>query len=464
MKICGRGIQFLQIINNRGDVRICGWLQNGGEVIGSLSEKSLYDIYHGERMNQIVTQLSSGDYSYCDIDACHLLANGQVDQQLVEMEALPEYPEALYLAFEQTCNYRCSCCSMHRVLENQIKNTVDIEKDYKMIEERIADVLPHLKLISANGLGELFASKHTMNILANWKPISPKEEITVQLETNGSLFNRKNWDKISNLGEYNLQVSVTVMSFDETTYQVLSGTSLPVENIKENLKFISELRQKGIINYFELATVYQDRNFRTLPQFVEEALKYKPDYIRLRAFAPWGNLDREIEWFSDVRGKYHPYHQEFLEIMKHPILKNPIVHDWSGGRESTVNNFPISEIRKWTQAKSDILRELIINDEFIGKIIEMIGNKTVSVYGCGDVGKAVVHVLKSRVKINAILDRGIDGVFDGVCIVKPYMADERIKSGVVLQTVTYDRERIIQYLRNLNYNGEIIDVRDMVCC
>ena len=35
----------------------------------------------------------------------------------------------------------------------------------------------------------------------------------MELETNGSLFNEKNWSYISNLGQYHLSVSITVLSF-----------------------------------------------------------------------------------------------------------------------------------------------------------------------------------------------------------------------------------------------------------
>ena len=71
-----------------------------------------------------------------------------------------------------------------------IKQTVQRRK---AIEKNLAEALPHAKFISANGCGELFASPSILNQLANWRPLAPKEECSVYLETNGSLFNEENW-------------------------------------------------------------------------------------------------------------------------------------------------------------------------------------------------------------------------------------------------------------------------------
>ena len=104
-----------------------------------------------------------------------------------------------------------------------------------------------------------------MGLMQNWEPNYPVAECKATIETNGSLFNEKNWKKVENLSRFNLHVAITVMSFEEEAYQYLSGTKLPVSNIIDNLHFVKELRERGIINYLELATVYQEGNFRTLP-------------------------------------------------------------------------------------------------------------------------------------------------------------------------------------------------------
>ena len=46
MKICERGLNFIQVIDVHGKIRVCGW--NRGGVIGSLLENDLSTIYHGK--------------------------------------------------------------------------------------------------------------------------------------------------------------------------------------------------------------------------------------------------------------------------------------------------------------------------------------------------------------------------------------------------------------------------------
>lgn len=53
MKLCKRAKDFVQIINEDGAIRICGWLTEGG-IIGHLPQNSLDEIYHSEAAELIV--------------------------------------------------------------------------------------------------------------------------------------------------------------------------------------------------------------------------------------------------------------------------------------------------------------------------------------------------------------------------------------------------------------------------
>ncbi len=460
MKVCKR-VNFIQIFDNKGTTRICGWLKDGG-IIGRLADQSMKEIYHGEKMQHYLDMLSKGDYSNCRIDACPLLSNDEVNEHLVEIDKLPEYPEELYLAFEQTCNYRCTSCTVHDHLLEEQRNSCNLSEDYELIEDRLKDVLPYIKKISANGQGEVFASPHILNILTNWNPINPVEECSVDIETNGSLFNRQNWKKIENLGKYKLSVYVTVMSFDEKTYQYLSGTSLSIQNIIDNLKFMQELRKKEIINYLEIATVYQERNFRTLPEFVHKALEFDPDCIRLRPYEPWTKKDWELRWFADVRGKYHPYHQEFLEVMKNPIFKNPKVYNQGGGLDSESDNFPISRIREMAEEKCYVLTQLCTNKVFTDSLKEIIGSDSIVLDGIGDISKALVGLLEGKIEIPAILDRAKSGKHCDIDVVNPTLASEEIRKKPIMLTVMYNKDDIQEYLRERGFVGKIFDIREVI--
>lgn len=354
-KICERILNFVQIVDYKGTVRLCGWLNNN--TIGSLSHQSMEEIFHGKYANELRERLLNNDYSMCKIDACPYLAMNDIDNHLVEIDEIPEYPEELHLAFENVCNYHCMSCTIHDVmLKNRAK---DLESGYNKIEKELEEVLPHVKRLGANGCGELFVSKRILKLLSEWKPLASPEEITVFLETNGSLFDEEHWKQIENLGQYHLSVAITVMSFDEPTYQLLSGTRLPISQIEDNLRFVKSLREQGIVNYFEIATVVQERNFRTIPEFARRCIKeFGADYVRLRPFMPWGSQEPEIEWFMDIRNPKHPYYSEYKEIQKDEIFRHPLVHDWSGGLDSAcVQTFPY----KLSYFKEQILTEIMSN-------------------------------------------------------------------------------------------------------
>ena len=256
MRICKRAVDFVQVINENGDVRLCSWLYDGG-VIGRLTEKTMKEIYHSKEAELIQEYHCNGNHSNCNPNACPYVANDTVKENEIEIDKIPEYPESLYLAYENVCNYRCVMCTIPDCMQRT--EAKEREKKLQRIDKELEKILPYVKNISANGLGELFVSKHTLNLLSKWKPLAKKEECSVLLETNGALFNKENWEKISNLGQYNLSVAITVLSFEEEIYRELSGTTLPISNLIDNLHFVKSLREKGIINYFEIATVYQEK-------------------------------------------------------------------------------------------------------------------------------------------------------------------------------------------------------------
>ena len=53
------------------------------------------------------------------------------------------------------------------------------ESKLDRIDNEIKKALPYVKHISANGLGELFTSRHILKLLSEWTPVSESSEISV---------------------------------------------------------------------------------------------------------------------------------------------------------------------------------------------------------------------------------------------------------------------------------------------
>ena len=456
MKVCERLYGWDQVCNYEGDVRVCGWIRN--PIIGNLLKDDLKTIYSSKRMKELQDKLSHQDYSECNIDACPWLSRGIVDKHLEEYDKWPDYPQGMMLAFEHVCNYACSSCGVSQDMKKRDWNKA--EANAQLIENKLREILPHMRRIGGNGLGELFCSKHTLRLLADWKPLAPKEECSVVLETNGSLFDAEHWKMIENLGQYHLSVAITVMSFEEHTYQVLSGTKLPIEQIESNLRFVKGLREKGIIDYLELATVVQERNFWQMPELTRRFLEeFGADHARLRAYEPWHSRDPITEWFTDIRAPEHPYHQEWREVMSHPIFKDPRVGDGSGGRDSLIGEYPLKKENRALKNKVKVLSDLLLKDSAARYINEHIPESAVLIYGLSAIGKKLAELFVQAKKSAVIIDRFAQAdEYKGVKVVRPENATDVQRELPVIITPVTDTANIAAYLKHGNFTGRMIDV------
>ena len=457
MKLCERAINFVQVINEDGAVRQCSWLYDGG-VIGYLTQNSMEEIYHSEEAKLIRDMHARGDFSNCNPNRCPYVANNTVSEHEIEIDKVPSLPQSLYLAFENVCNYHCVMCTIPDCMARADRELS--EKKYDRIDSELKKILPYVKHISANGMGELFASRHTLKLLSEWQPVAPADEISVTLESNGSLFDEDHWRQIANLGKYKLSVAITVLSFKNDIYQELSGTKQSVNRLIDNLKYIRSLREQGIINHLEIATVYQDKNFREIPEFAKRCLEeFGADSVRLRPFEPWGETGMR-EWFMDVRNVYNPLHQEFLEVMKDPILRHPKVHDWGGGNESGLGPEPYVK----TRAMFAIIDKIFCEDSFIERLLSASKGRDLVVYGMNTVGKALVSRMKNECNVAYCLDRKMDGMsYLGIPIHGINHFDDLDKNVFVVIALSTDSDKAVEkMLESSGYDGNVLRIRDLM--
>ena len=444
MKICNRGLNFVQVLAN-GEVRLCAW--NYDNVRGNLLEQDFYEIYHGEKAKKIRDSLIEGTYQQCPIDRCPFLANGTIEKERIEIDKVPDYPDELYLAYDRTCNYKCISCTNCNPIPEQYRNNVEI------IEKKLEQVLRKIRKIGANGEGELFASPSILKVLHNWEPEAPVDEISVSLETNGSLFTPENWEKISNLGQYNLKVNITIMSFDEGTYQFLSGTKLPIGNLEKNLLFVKNLREKGIINELELATVMQEYNFREMPILVRRCIEeFGADVVRVRPYQQWGAQDASMEWFFDMRNPKHPYYSEYKRIMQDPIMQHPKVWKWANNLPSDSGVHPFHRVN----AVADLYEKIFSIDNFFEKIQKYGKNVTdkdgkVAIYGIGRIGRLL---LEKGFEADVILDQfSNEKEFCGKVIMRPEKTSNN-NIQYILISISYEIPMLKNKLRKIYGLGE----------
>lgn len=400
MKICKRAYEYLQACHEDGRVSVCAWADyrlDEDRSVGNLTRESIKDILKGERWEEWINSFLDGSYCFCSPDKCLYMANDTLET--VEYQGKPDYPKWFSISYDRSCNYTCPACRTHNIPTTKKEDADHIEKIRNEIRTFINDV----RVLEANGRGEFFCSPSIIDLLAEWKPVS--ENPAFVMETNGSLFNEKNWEKIKQLGQYNLHVFITVMSFDNMAYQFLSGVKYDISRIEENLRFVKQLREKGLINRLTLATVVQERNFRMLPDFTRRCIEeFGADIVRLRSFYPFGVQPANIEWFFDVRNARHPYHKEYLEIMKDPIFKHPKVIHWVG--DQTEVSWEIESERNTTQY--NLTRGLFEDEDFAKQLTEFLKAKEIEevyIYAAGVLGKVLACFMQStEIRLKGFID------------------------------------------------------------
>lgn len=455
MRLCERAVNFVQVMNEEGAVRLCSWLNDGG-VIGYLTKNSLQEIYHSDEARLIQEMHACGDHTNCNPNQCPYVANNTVDTVSVDIDEIPQFPEALYLAYENVCNYRCIMCGIPDCMEKADAKL--LEDKYNKIDMELKKALPYVKHISANGLGELFVSRHTLKLLSEWEPLADPSEVSVVLETNGSLFDEAHWNQIANLGKYNLSVAITVLSFEDEIYQELSGTKQSIDRLTDNLKYVKSLREKGIINFLEIATVYQNKNYKQLPEFARRCIEeFGADSVRLRPFDPWGEVGMK-EWFMDVRNVYHPNHKDFLEVMKDPILSHPKVHDWGGGKESGLGPEPYVQ----TRTMFSIMDGIFCDSNFMDKVKKYCAGTKIVIYGMTVVGKALACRLKEDYEIAYCLDRKMDGLnYMGIPIYGINHFTDLDRDVTVIIALHKSEDVIKAMLIKAGYKNNILKIKDL---
>lgn len=442
MKVCRLGLGKIWVEQAEGIVKMCGWTNYS---IGNLTENSIEELWNGRKARIFRESMLDGSYRFCKKHECPYCSNDTIEY--VEYEEL-KYPRYVSLSYEQQCNYVCKFCRKDAYVRKK-----DEDKKLIKIEHEIQKFIGHLNTISANGIGEIFCSPSIIKLLSS---IENNQDISVAIESNGSLFNVDNWNKIKNLAHHNLKVSITVHSFKEDTYQFLSGTKLPVKNIVDNLHFISGLRKQKLIDNLEIAIVVCERNFRELPGFVKKCLdEFDMDTIRLRFFYPYKVMDRQTEWFYDIRNPHHPYYSEFVKVMQDPVFENKKVWKWQGDAVSVQKESPyVLEHKNFLN-----ISELIIINHASKRIERYLKQKSlnkIALYGGSKAGRAYIRILQSY-------GMNIDTIFDmyekeekaqGYNIVRPILERMALYEMIIVTQETLFDE-IKRNIVRMNYQGKI---------
>lgn len=395
MKYCHRFHDYLYLDNYVGDIWLCQWMEQSVGRIGNLCRDKVEDVYNNEHANRLRATMDDQTFRFCRFEACPYLQNDELEEispeEYEQRKKEFYYPTTINMAYDFVCNQYCETCR-----KKIFSPPADYGEKMHIIHERIAPYLDTATKITASGHGDPFASKYMMSVLQNLRPT--ESGCKLLLETNGVFFDEAHWESIKHLAEFNLDIVVTINSFDPFTYRHISRGG-NYEKVMHNLKFMSQLRKKGDISCLTNSLVIQDRNFRELPSFIKRSFEeFAFDAVVLKPVYQWGTMDEEVYWFKDVLNPCHPYHEEYLEILQEPALKDPRVYNFGGDTEHIARPYPV-------KANDSLLPSAVLP-----------GHRLV-IYGAGQIGRALVSELEKNHYCNVVL--WIDQCFNNETIMPP---------------------------------------------
>lgn len=456
MKFCQLPFKGLYVYPN-GDVRVCGWTY---ECIGNLLEEDLDTIWHGEKAEQIRESIRDGSFGLCNNVACQYCANDTLEDldedEFKKSAVTSDMPKIIDAAYDYICNHSCPSCrhEIFKVDDSYINNL-------KIIQQKLINVLIQSECFMINGNGDLFASPYVMGMLQNLNPINSDCEIVIQ--TNGVLFDEKHWKQIEHLSENNLIVTVTPNSFDKLTYKYLSGGHDNLDKLIENLHFIKKLRKSNKIKQFNISIVVQDRNYRELPEFAHRCIEeFECDQVVIKPIFYWFALTHEEYWFKDILNPKHPYFNEYMDILKDPLLQHPKVYFWGGDHVHEKKGHPATNYKVYFDAFAAILKNSNPKETLENAMLDKGFNK-IALYGVNDNAEILFNLLLgTKVEMIAFIDKYAK--VDNFCklpVIKFDKFDPTIVNTIIVTNYVF-LENITRDLRFHGFTGDIVPFNTLV--
>jgi len=330
---------FKQIeIERGGSTNLCCWLPRSP---GRLEGKGVMDLWNSPEAREIRSSILDGTFRYCDLDRCPYFASGSLPLQKnitdgpyaeIIRKGMTRLDTArVFLAMDPRCNLRCiSCRNDYAQIEESERNEV------KRIMDVVMQDISRITAIGLSGSGDPFVSPETRDLLFNHDS-TRYPHLKFYLLTNGLLFNRENWERMKSARGAVASVQVSVDAACRETYEKIRiGGSF--ETLRENLLFLSELRQRGDIEEFIISFVVNALNYREMQAFAGIGFELGCDQIAFSYMSNWLNFSDDEYRELAVHLPGHKEHAVLKETLRDPLLSDPRVflHNLSGLRQGRI--------------------------------------------------------------------------------------------------------------------------------
>jgi wyosine [tRNA(Phe)-imidazoG37] synthetase (radical SAM superfamily) len=318
--ICTKPFEWFEATDHHSTypVYLCcsGWLN---EIVGDLRSMSPLEIWRSEAAARVRKSVLDGSFKYCKKEFCpHLSSITEPVRYVDEMEYqeyvdkidnVTYWPITVNCSYDKSCNLTCPSCRPNLIMA---KGPERHEKDI-IGDKIVADLGDKVEVLYITGSGDPFASKHFLRMLTGGQ--LKKHGLKLHLHTNAQLFTRETWNNIS-LAEKKIDVlEVSIDGASSTTYEV-NRKPAKWNILMENMAFLSQLKNEGLIRHFKISCVIQSNNFHEMSDFVTLGKGWGVDLVYFSTLNNWGTFTREQYLNRAVHKKNHPLHEALLHELK----------------------------------------------------------------------------------------------------------------------------------------------------
>lgn len=318
-EICKHPFNSIQI-QNTGEVYCCCCYWTDFYSFGNIFEQSFDEIWNGEKARAFRKQFIEKHYEYCKLNVC--------DPYRAEPEFKPEliceYPKQIEFSYDRRCNVRCIFCRNEKNKEEEEYNRQKEQRIEENFDRIFTPVIQKAEFVELNSAGELFASKHSIEIVKKIIKINPN--IRFKIISNGILFTK---NMIENLGLKDKMTTVTISmhAITEKTYNKLVEHG-NFNALIENVKYLAYLKKQGYLENLQLNFVVTSINFKEMKKFCKFAktMDAKAFFINYHRQIDSNELEKQL----DISLPDNKNYNKLIKILKDPIFRdeNCLVNDY----------------------------------------------------------------------------------------------------------------------------------------
>ncbi|UCV06673.1 SPASM domain-containing protein [Dechloromonas denitrificans] len=329
--ICRLPFEYAELTSS-GDIAVCCYLPKN---LGNVNRRPFRKVWNSYFARKLRASMLDGSFRYCDKSLCRSMQS--FDANLIQVDQLEDARlkeivngmkvsiegslKTLSLGNDFTCNLECPSCrtGMRKMNKDEVKEQWD------RYTEIMATVGEELEMIHIAGDGDAFSSQFYDQVIrkTEWDRFP---NLKIGFQTNGIALTEKKWNGLpENVRSRVAYVGISIDGATAPTYEKLRLGG-KFDSLMKNIAFLATMPDKRTYGFpLNLNMIVQAQNYHEIVSLVELGKSYGVDSVSFTYIRDWGTFPAGEYARHAVHLPAHPEHGRLLEILKSPVLSEPLV-------------------------------------------------------------------------------------------------------------------------------------------